>query len=129
MNHGAAIPSAATITRQAIIHRGCRGVPGEKPRSVVLLSGGMDSAVCAALAARKTEAAALHVSYGQRTEARERRAFEQICDRLSIRRRLAIRNEIFGLVGGSALTDPEIDVPAAQEQVGQGSIPVTYVPF
>ncbi len=102
---------------------------GQRPRSVVLLSGGMDSGVCAALAARETEAAALHVSYGQRTEARERRAFEQICDRLSIRRRLAIRNEIFGLVGGSALTDPEIDVPAAQEQVGQGSIPVTYVPF
>lgn len=102
---------------------------GQKPRSVVLLSGGMDSGVCAALAARETEAAALHVSYGQRTEARERRAFEQICDRLSIRRRLAIRNEILSLVGGSALTDPEIAVPAAQEQIGQGGIPVTYVPF
>ena len=44
----------------------------EKPRSVVLLSGGMDSGVCAALAARDTEAAALHISYGQRTEDRER---------------------------------------------------------
>jgi 7-cyano-7-deazaguanine synthase len=104
-------------------------VAGQKPRSVVLLSGGMDSGVCAALAARDTEAAALHVSYGQRTEARERRAFEQICDRLSIRRRLAIRNEILSLVGGSALTDPEIAVPAAQERIGQGGIPVTYVPF
>lgn len=106
----------------------------EKPRSVVLLSGGMDSAVCAALAARQTEAAALHVSYGQRTEARERRAFDQICDRLGIRRRLAVRNEVLGLVGGSALTDSSIKVPEvrsaeAESRIGTGSIPVTYVPF
>jgi 7-cyano-7-deazaguanine synthase len=107
---------------------------GEKPRSVVLLSGGMDSAVCAALAARETDASALHVSYGQRTEARERRAFEQICDRLRIRRRLAVRNEVLGLVGGSALTDASIEVPEvrdeqARSQIGTGAIPVTYVPF
>jgi 7-cyano-7-deazaguanine synthase len=102
-----------------------------KPRSVVLLSGGMDSGVCAALAARDTDAAALHVSYGQRTEERERRAFESICDRLGIRRRLAIRNEVLGRVGGSALTDAQIDVPVAQnnDQIGQAGIPVTYVPF
>jgi 7-cyano-7-deazaguanine synthase len=109
-------------------------VAGEKPRSVVLLSGGMDSGVCAALAARDTEAAALHVSYGQRTEDRERRAFEAICDRLEIRRRLAIRNETFRLVGGSALTDPSIDVPKVhgtgdRSKIGAGPIPVTYVPF
>jgi 7-cyano-7-deazaguanine synthase len=106
-------------------------VDGAKPRSVVLLSGGMDSGVCAALAARDTEASALHVSYGQRTEDRERRAFESICDRLGIRRRLAIRNDLLGRVGGSALTDKQIDVPVAQnnDQIGQGRIPVTYVPF
>jgi 7-cyano-7-deazaguanine synthase len=104
-------------------------VAGEKPRSVVLLSGGMDSGVCAAVAARDTEPAALHVSYGQRTEARERRAFEQICDRLKIVRRLAIRNEVLSLIGGSALTDRGIAVPEAQEQIGQAGIPVTYVPF
>ncbi len=102
---------------------------GAKPRSVVLLSGGMDSGVCAALAARETEAAALHVSYGQRTEARERRAFQQICERLGIRRRLEVRNEVLRLVGGSALTDSRIDVPEAGEQIGQAEIPVTYVPF
>jgi 7-cyano-7-deazaguanine synthase len=94
----------------------------------------MDSGVCAALAARDTEAAALHVSYGQRTEDRERRAFEAICDRLEIRRRLAIRNETFRLVGGSALTDPSIDVPKVhgtgdRSKIGAGPIPVTYVPF
>jgi 7-cyano-7-deazaguanine synthase len=106
-------------------------VAGEKPRSVVLLSGGMDSCVCAALAARKTDAAALHISYGQRTEQRERRSFEEICDRLGIKRRLAIRNEIFSAIGGSALTDAAISVPEAGDHIGEigAGIPVTYVPF
>lgn len=101
---------------------------GEKPRSVVLLSGGMDSCVCAVLAARDTDAAALHISYGQRTEQRERLSFEGICDRLGIKRRLAIRNEIFRAIGGSALTDAGIGVPEPGEHIGMG-IPVTYVPF
>ncbi len=100
-----------------------------KPRSVVLLSGGMDSCVCAALAARDTEPAALHISYGQRTEERERQAFENICDRLGIRRRLALRNEALRVIGGSALTDSGIAVPQAGEQIGHGNVPVTYVPF
>ena len=97
-------------------------------RSVVLLSGGMDSCVCAALAVRDTEAAALHVSYGQLTEKRERAAFEKICDRLGIARRLLIRDESFRMIGGSALTDPQIEVPEAGAQIG-AEIPVTYVPF
>ncbi len=101
---------------------------GEKPRSVVLLSGGMDSCVCAALAVRDSETAALHISYGQRTEERERLGFERICDRLGIKHRLAIRNEALSRIGGSALTDAEIEVPEAGEQIGT-DIPVTYVPF
>ena len=101
---------------------------GEKPRSVVLLSGGMDSCVCAALAARDTNAAALHISYGQLTEERERLSFEGICNRLGIKRRLAIRNEIFSRIGGSALTDAGMNVPEAGENIGT-DIPVTYVPF
>lgn len=99
-----------------------------RPRSVVLLSGGMDSCVCAALAVRDTEAAALHISYGQRTEERERWAFERICDRLAIKRRLALKNEALSIIGGSALTDREIQVPEAGEKIGT-SVPVTYVPF
>jgi 7-cyano-7-deazaguanine synthase len=99
-----------------------------KPRSVVLLSGGMDSCVCAALAVRDTEAAALHISYGQRTEERERWAFERICDRLGIKRRLALQNEALSIIGGSALTDLQIEVPEAREHIGEG-IPMTYVPF
>jgi 7-cyano-7-deazaguanine synthase len=101
---------------------------GEKPRSVVLLSGGMDSCVCAALAARDTVPAALHVDYGQRTAERERYAFERICDHLGIERRLVIRNEALGIIGGSALTDNDIAVPEAGEEIGS-EIPITYVPF
>lgn len=101
----------------------------EKQRSVVLLSGGMDSCVCAALAARDTDAAAMHISYGQRTEQRERWAFERICDRLGIHHRLALRNEALSMIGGSALTDSNVAVPTAKAEIGQGDVPVTYVPF
>src|ERR1043166_6517020 len=96
-------------------------------RAVVLLSGGMDSCVCAALAARDHDAAAGHVSYGQRTQERDRRLFEGICDRLGIRERLAVRNDALRAIGGSALTDTNIAVPQSQE-IG-GGVPVTYVPF
>jgi 7-cyano-7-deazaguanine synthase len=94
--------------------------------AVVLLSGGMDSCVCAALAAREFEAAALHISYGQRTQERERQAFLAICDSLGIRQRLVVRNEALRAIGGSALTDERIPVP--ESSLGHG-IPVTYVPF
>ncbi len=119
-----------------------RGSSESRPRAVVLLSGGMDSCVCAALAARDYDAAGLHVMYGQRTEARERRAFEAICERLGIGRRMVVRNEALRLIGGSALTDERIAVPeAAGEFAGRDArqpasasapgspVPVTYVPF
>src|SRR5947209_6830288 len=98
-----------------------------KSRAIVLLSGGMDSSVCAALAVRDHDAAALHISYGQRTEQRERDSFERICDRLGIDERMIVRNEAFRLIGGSALTDPNIRVPESHA-IGR-DIPVTYVPF
>ena len=112
-----------------------------RSRAVVLLSGGMDSCVCAALATRDHRAAAVHVSYGQRTEERERRSFESICDRLEIRDRLLVRNEALHAIGGSALTDSSIAVPEAVaagdhptgvHPIGANfpvGIPVTYVPF
>ena len=91
------------------------------------MSGGMDSCVCAALAARDYDAAALHVSYGQRTEDRERRSFLGICERLGIRDKMVVRNEALRAIGGSALTDPNIAVPES-EAIGR-EVPVTYVPF
>jgi 7-cyano-7-deazaguanine synthase len=93
----------------------------------VLLSGGMDSCVCAALAVRDHDAAAVHISYGQRTEQRERRSFLAVCQRLGIQDKLVIRNEALHAIGGSALTDENIAVPPSE---GLGpNIPVTYVPF
>ena len=97
-------------------------------RAVVSLSGGMDSCVCAALAARDYEACALHVSYGQRTEARELRSARAVAEQLGITRFLHLRMDLFRAIGGSALTDPSIAVPDAPEVVG-AEIPVTYVPF
>ena len=73
----------------------------------------MDSCVCAALAVRDhDDAAAVHVSYGQRTEERERQSFLAICERLNIRDKLLVRNEALRAIGGSALTDESIAVPA-----------------
>jgi 7-cyano-7-deazaguanine synthase len=87
----------------------------------------MDSCVCAILAARDHQAAAVHVSYGQRTEERERHSFLAVCERLQIRDQLVVRNEALRAIGGSALTDPTISVPESHA-IGQ-DVPVTYVPF
>jgi len=99
-------------------------------KAVALLSGGMDSCVCAAIA-RETHGAGnvalVHASYGQRTEARELRAFEEIADFFGGRERLMVRLDHFRAIGGSALTDERIAVP--ENELGRGAIPVTYVPF
>jgi 7-cyano-7-deazaguanine synthase len=107
--------------------------PAKSPqaRVLVVLSGGMDSTVCATLAVRDFGAAnvaALHIDYGQRTERRELRAFQEICDWLSIPTRLAVKTEFFRAIGGSALTDEQIAVPRAGPEIG-AEVPVTYVPF
>ena len=103
---------------------------GFRTKAVVCLSGGMDSAVCAALAARDYEAYALHISYGQRTERRELESARQVADALGFRGFLPLSIGIFREIGGSALTDATIAVPDAPagEVIG-ASIPVTYVPF
>src|ERR1700739_2349471 len=77
-------------------------------KAVVLLSGGMDSCVCAALAIREHSAAnvaLLHASYGQRTESRELRAFREIADFYRITQRLMVRVAHFRAIGGAALTE------------------------
>ena len=99
----------------------------KKTRAVVLLSGGMDSCVCAALAARDYRTAAVHISYGQRTEERERESFLAICQRLNIQEQLRVRNEALRAIGGSALTDQNIPVP--QSGARETDVPMTYVPF
>jgi len=98
---------------------------------VVLLSGGMDSCVTAAIARQTHELALMHASYGQRTERRERRAFDEIADFYGVRERLPVRLEHFAQIGGSALTDERIAVPEGNTgaPVGGNEIPPTYVPF
>jgi 7-cyano-7-deazaguanine synthase len=100
----------------------------EKPGAVVLLSGGMDSCVAAAIAQREFRIALLHASYGQRTAQRERRAFDEIADFYGVADRLVVRLEHFAQIGGSALTDARIAVPESGAPQ-PGRIPVTYVPF
>jgi 7-cyano-7-deazaguanine synthase len=102
----------------------------ERPKAVALLSGGMDSCVTAAIANQTHRLALLHASYGQRTERRERRAFEEIGDFYGVRERLIVRFDAFAQIGGSALTDDRIGVPESGEALGpDAGIPVTYVPF
>jgi len=107
----------------------------DQRKAVVLLSGGMDSCVSAVIALEEHGAenlGLLHASYGQRTERRERRAFEKIADWLEVRRRLVVQLDHFRAIGGSALTDKSISVP--ENELGApgphgSAIPVTYVPF
>ena len=108
-------------------------------RVVVCLSGGMDSSVCAALAAREYDAYAVHFSYGQRTEARELASARGVAQRLGMRQFLPLRMDLFRQIGGSALVDRSIAVPlavseteaAAEEMSARrgAEVPVTYVPF
>jgi len=102
----------------------------ERPKAVVLLSGGMDSCVTTAIANQTHRLALLHASYGQRTERRERRAFDEIADFYGVRERLAIRLDSLTQIGGSALTDSRIQVPESGEALApHAGIPITYVPF
>src|SRR4029077_20508930 len=102
----------------------------EKPKAVVLLSGGMDSCVTAAIANQTHGLALLHASYGQRTERRERRAFDEVADFYGVRERLVVRFDLFRQIGGSALTDAAVAIPEAGEPLtAEAEIPVTYVPF
>jgi 7-cyano-7-deazaguanine synthase len=96
--------------------------------SIVLVSGGMDSCVTAAVAnAENDRLAFLHVSYGQRTEERERQAFNDIADHYGVEPRLDVSIEYLAKIGGSSLTDERIDV--AEADLGSKEIPTSYVPF
>lgn len=122
----------------------------KKELAIVLLSGGMDSCVTAAIANRDHRTAFLHVNYGQRTEARELRAFNEIADFYKAEKRLIVSIEHLKVIGGSALTDVDIPVPESPphliplppgertltdrsplrvEGIPQSAIPSTYVPF
>jgi 7-cyano-7-deazaguanine synthase len=97
-----------------------------RTRGIVLLSGGMDSCVTAAIARQTHDIALLHCSYGQRTSSRERKAFTDIADYYEAPRLLVAMDHL-SAIGGSSLTDPAIPVPRAD--LSRKDIPTSYVPF
>ena len=97
------------------------------PLAVVLASGGLDSCVTAAIAARQYRLAMLHASYGQRTQQRERSAFAALADHFAACCRLEVDLTWWHRIGGSSLTDPSLPIPDGQPPAGQ--VPSTYVPF
>ena len=106
----------------------------KKDLAVVLVSGGMDSCVTAAIANKTHRLALLHVNYGQRTEGRELRSFTEIADFYKAEKRLVVSIEHLKVIGGSALTDENIPVPDASDspsafRIPHSQIPITYVPF
>jgi 7-cyano-7-deazaguanine synthase len=99
----------------------------KRPIAVVLMSGGMDSCVTAAIAARNHDIAALHATYGQRTAERELASFNRIADHFSVSKRLVARLDYFSEIGGSSLTDRSL--PVLDADLANKEIPNTYVPF
>jgi len=96
--------------------------------AIVLVSGGMDSCVTAAIANEECdELSFIHVSYGQRTEARERQAFNDVADQYGVEKRLDVSIGHLAMIGGSSLTDERIDVSEAD--LHSKDIPTSYVPF
>jgi 7-cyano-7-deazaguanine synthase len=99
----------------------------KRDKAVVLVSGGMDSCVTAAIAGNSRELAFLHINYGQRTEGRELKAFKAIADFYGVRERLVVNVPHFAMIGGSSLTDRNIAVSRADLE--NQEIPTSYVPF
>jgi 7-cyano-7-deazaguanine synthase len=99
----------------------------DKLKAVVLMSGGMDSCVTAAIARQSYEIAALHASYGQPTERRELQSFHALADHFEAVQRLTVKLDHFRAIGGSSLTDSSLEIHDANLQSHE--IPNTYVPF
>jgi 7-cyano-7-deazaguanine synthase len=97
-----------------------------RPLAVVCVSGGMDSAVTAALAALDHRLAFLHADYGQRTEVKERACFSALADHYGVSERLLVDFGSLRQIGGSSLTDASRPVPEGLPSAG---VPTTYVPF
>jgi len=95
--------------------------------AVVLVSGGMDSCVTAAIANLEYDTAFLHLNYGQKTEKREFKAFHDVAEYYGVTRRLVVNMEHLKQIGGSSLTDEHIEVSKAD--LACREIPASYVPF
>lgn len=96
-------------------------------KAIIAVSGGMDSCVTAAIAAGDFELAFLHVNYGQRTEKRELKAFNDIADYYKVKERMVVDLKHLASIGGSSLTDNNIAVSKAD--LSNKEVPTSYVPF
>lgn len=97
----------------------------KKEKAIILLSGGIDSCVTAAIANQNYKLFALHINYGQRTSNREEKSFNDICRFYNIEKKLSVDIDYLRKIGGSSLTDVRLKVP---DKVSK-DIPSTYVPF
>ncbi|MFQ5652318.1 MAG: 7-cyano-7-deazaguanine synthase QueC [bacterium] len=95
--------------------------------AIVLASGGLDSAVTIAIAQQTYRLALLHLNYGQRTMARELKAFEDLARFYEVEKTLVVNVEHLAQIGGSSLTDNRITVSEADLESTE--IPASYVPF
>ena len=101
---------------------------GERRKAVILVSGGMDSCVTAATAIKDGyQPAFLHINYGQRTESRELKAFNEIAYHYQVEQKLVADISHLSEIGASCLTDENIEVPNADLE--SDDIPISYVPF
>jgi len=104
-------------------------------RAIIALSGGMDSCVTAAIAKQEyDELFALHANYGQRTQNRELKAYNEVADYYGIKKKLVVNLNHLVEIGGSSLTDKNIEVSEAdlsnKENLPTGKqVPTSYVPF
>jgi len=108
--------------------------PSPKDLAVVAVSGGMDSCVTAAIAKEKYRLAFAHINYGQRTEKRELKAFNDIADYFKVKERLIVDYSHLSKIGGSSLTDKNIEVTKAdltnkESLPADRQVPSSYVPF
>jgi 7-cyano-7-deazaguanine synthase len=99
----------------------------KQDKAIVAVSGGMDSCVTAAIAAKEYKLAFLHVNYGQRTENRELKAFNDIAVFFNVMDRMVVDLRHLSIFGDSSLTDKKIDVSKAD--LSSKEIPTSYVPF
>ena len=101
---------------------------GANGLAVVLVSGGMDSCVTAAIAEKEGyDPAFLHINYGQRTERRELKAFHDIAAYYHVETSLVVALPHLKAIGGSSLTDERMEMPPAD--LDREGIPTSYVPF
>ncbi len=95
--------------------------------AIVLISGGISSCLTVAMALKRYELAFLHLSYGQKTEKRELKAYKDLASFFKVKKRLVASVKYLKDIGGSSLTDKKINISKAS--IHSNGIPSSYVPF